>query len=135
MMTIRRRVLGGLIMLGLGVVATVDLNHGATERILPTELRELIWFGPALAVLGCLTVLRGFVWGERFCSRRKVLVTGLVILVGGAIPMLWALATDPGGDASWANGMVALMAVIFAVLPGLFLVLAALFTKSAAQNK
>jgi hypothetical protein len=120
----RAQLCGGLVLVGLGIAAIHDLDHAATERIMPLVLRDLIWFGPAIALLGCLTFLRGFARHERWLTSRKVLVTGLVMLAVGVIGWLLASATDPGGDASWANGMVAIMFAIYAGLPGLFLTLA-----------
>jgi hypothetical protein len=46
--------------------------------------------------------------------------------------MVWLLAnaTDRGGDASWANGMVAIMFAIYIGLPGLLLALVSFVIKS-----
>lgn len=116
-------------MLGLGLAATYDFDHAATERMMPPVLQGLIWFGPAIALLGGLTFLRGFAWGERWFSRRKILVMGLVMLAVGVVVWLLANATDRGGDASWAHGMAAIMFAIYVGLPGLFLTLVSFVLK------
>ena len=43
------------------------------------------------------------------------------------------LATDPGGDASWVNGALAMASVIFVGLPGLALMLGSLAIKSESR--
>ena len=118
------RLCGGVVLLGVGIVATRDLDHDATARILPRVLQDLIWFGPALALVGSLVLAREFPRAERWLTRRKIRVPGLVMLAISLIVWLWVLATDRGGDASWGIVMIALMSSIYVGLPGLLLTLA-----------
>lgn len=117
------RLCGGVVLLGVGIVATRDLDHAATERILPHGLQDLMWFGPALALLGSLVLAREFPRAERWLTRRKIRVTGLGMLATCLVVWLLVLATDRGGDGSWAKGMVALQSSIYVGLPGLLLTL------------
>ena len=125
---------GGLVLLGFGIIATRDLDHVETERILARLPQDLIFFGPAIALLGCLMLLRAFAWSERWLTRRRVLVLGLVMFSISLFVWLFVIATDHGSDASWAKGMLAIMSTIYAGLPGLFLTLAS-FVLKPAENK
>lgn len=115
---------GGVILISVGIVATLDVHDVATARTLPLPLQDLMWFGPALALLGGLVFAREFPRAERWLTRGKIRVTGLVMLAVSLVVWLWVLATDRGGDGSWAKGMMALQSSIYVGLPGLLLTLA-----------
>lgn len=120
------RLVAAILLLALGVVATTDLNQSADASILPASLREIVFFGPALLALGLLLLVRCCAWGRRICSRRNVLITGIALLSISAAYFIYVQATERGGDASWANGMLAVMGIILVGMPGLFLTVGAL---------
>lgn len=128
-MKLKLQRIGALLLLALGTVTTRDLMLPATDRLLPVVAGKIALFGPGVALLGLLLLARSFEWGARSLTRRNVLVTGFVLLGAGILVGAVAMATDHGGDASWANAMWFQMAEIFVGLPGLLLTLAALLLK------
>lgn len=123
-----------LVLLGLGAVATYDLDHAATARILPNKLYGWTMFGPGLALLGLLVLVRGCAWGNKVCSRRNVLVAGVVMLGVCAGVWLVAVATDHSGEVPYARAMFVMLATILIGLPGLLLTLATLLLKSDSDR-
>jgi hypothetical protein len=127
------QLIGALLLIGAGSVAVRDLYFGAGERILPHAFRELIFLGPGLVALGLLMLGRCSEACRKIRARKNVLAAGLFMLGIGAGSFLLALATDKGGDASWASGQMAVMIAIFVGVPGLFLTLAGCFIRQEAK--
>ena len=98
---------GGLILVVFGVFATYDLFHPATERILPLPIQSVVFFGPILLAIGCVTFVRGFAWGASVIFRRAVLVLGSAMLVIGACPWLYTsylIGRRPGNEGAGCSG-------------------------------
>jgi hypothetical protein len=128
-------IFGGLILAGFGVIATYDLMHSATERILPLQLQTIIYLGPILLAVGCAICLRRFAWGERSGYHRAMLIMGLAMLVIGGCPWLYTSYLIGGRPGNEGAGMLGTLIFILVGLPGLAITLIALIGKSKSQKK
>ena len=104
-----------------------------SSRTIPDGLQSFSWLAPAVSALGVVMLLLATGWGRRLSSRRRVLVIGAISFAAGIGFAGFQTATDPGGDASWVNGSLAMASVIFLCLPGLALMLGSLAIKSESR--
>ena len=118
--------LGGLILTGFGFLVTYDGLLSATERVLPLRLQSVIFFGPSLLAVGCVTFLRGLPLGASVIFRRGVLMIGLLMLAIGGWPWLYISYLTGGRPGNEGDGMLGTIIFIYVGLPGLALTLTSL---------
>ena len=109
-------VVGGLLLLAMGVLAIHDLWHMPQERLLPTRLQAVMFFGPAFVAAGSLTLLYG-VLSASLIFRRAVLALGLLMLVVGGLP--WVYTPYITGNRQESAGMLGTCIFIYVGLPGI----------------
>lgn len=120
-----------LILAGGWIVYQMSLP--ASSRTIPEGLQSFSWLAPAVSAFGLVMLLRNSGWGRCLSSSRRLLMMGAILFVAGFGFAGLQTATDPGGDASWVNGSLAMASAILVGLPGLALMLAGLAIKSQSR--
>lgn len=127
------RIVFSLLLMAAGGWIVCQMCLPAKNRAIPELLQAFSWLAPAAGALGLLMLLRTTGWGGRLLSRRRVLVAGAIVFVTGIGFAGILIATDPGGDASWLNGLLIMASAIFVALPGLALMVASLAIKPESR--
>jgi uncharacterized membrane protein YuzA (DUF378 family) len=126
---------GGLLVLVFGILATYDLWHMPRERFLPASLQGIMFLGPFLIALGTVVLLCRLPMVTSSIFRRAILALGLLMLVVGGFPWIYTPCLTGGRPGNEGAGMLGTMIFIFVGLPGIATTLSGLVLITRKQSK